>query len=104
MHCDSVTCAIRTPPSQYDWKTTQENFIWFFTFFLLKDNPEQEVLYLVRGLLNILNGYSWDPASDTKIHIYINMLVMLSAMSQEDYIYHMDKGTRAPIYLPHESC
>ena len=47
---------------------------------------------MVRGLLNILNGYSWDPHSDTKILIYMNMLVMLSAMSQEQFIYHMDKG------------
>ena len=43
-------------------------------------------------MLNILNGYSWDPHSDTKILIYMNMLVMLSAMSQEQFIYHMDKG------------
>lgn len=64
----------------------------FSRCFVLQDNPEQEVLYLVRGLLNVLNDYPWDANSDTKALIFINMVVMLSAMSQEQFIYHMDKG------------
>ncbi len=47
---------------------------------------------MVRGLLNVLNDYPWDANSDTKALIFINMVVMLSAMSQEQFIYHMDKG------------
>lgn len=59
---------------------------------IFQDNPEQGVLYLLRGLLNVINEWSWDPNSDCRAHVYMNVLVMLSASCQESYIYHVDRS------------
>jgi len=61
------------------------------TLLVVPDNPEQGVLYLVRGLLNVLHDYTWDTTSEVKVHIYLNVLDFLSAASQESYCYHIDK-------------
>ena len=58
----------------------------------LKDNPEQGVLYMVRGLLNVLENYAWDSQQDSKALAYCAVLAMLSAASQEVYLNHADKG------------
>ena len=50
------------------------------------------MLYLVRGLLNMVTTYSWDVNTDNKAIIYMNVLVLMAAMSQEQYAYHVDKG------------
>ena len=47
----------------------------------------------MRGLLNVIQGSSWDTRPDARILLYINMLAMFGAASQEIYIYHIDKGT-----------
>ncbi|KAJ8318573.1 hypothetical protein KUTeg_003664 [Tegillarca granosa] len=65
------------------------NFI--STLLVVPDNPDSGVLYLLRGLLNILQNYNWEPNSDAKILIYTRVLAMLSASCQEKYIYHVDK-------------
>ncbi|KAL7979179.1 hypothetical protein Chor_015203 [Crotalus horridus] len=57
----------------------------------LQDHPEQGVLFLVRGLLNVIQDYTWEDNSDDKVKIYTNVVHLLSAMSQETYIYHIDK-------------
>ena len=59
------------------------------TLLVVPDNPDSGVLYLLRGLLNILQNYTSD--SDFKANIYIRVLAILSAICQESYIYHVDK-------------
>ena len=58
----------------------------------LQDSPDQGVLYLLRGLLNVLQTYPWETHSDTKYLLFLNVLCMLSASSQEIFIHHIDKG------------
>lgn len=61
------------------------------TLLFVPDHPEQEPLYLIRGLLNVIQEYAWDPHGDTKALAYLNVLNLLAAMSQEQYLYHIDK-------------
>ncbi|GAB1292599.1 VPS35 endosomal protein-sorting factor-like [Apodemus speciosus] len=55
------------------------------------DHPEHGVLFLVRELLNVIQDYTWEDSSDDKIRIYTSVLHLLSAMSQDTYLYHIDK-------------
>ncbi|XP_063171334.1 VPS35 endosomal protein-sorting factor-like isoform X2 [Candoia aspera] len=64
---------------------------FFSTLLIIPDHPEQGVLFLVRGLLNVIQDYTWEDNSDDKIKIYTSVVHLLSAMSQETYIYHIDK-------------
>ena len=59
---------------------------------MFQDNPDQGPLYLVRGLLNAVKNYKWDPNSDAKAIIFVNIITLLSAMCQENYLYGIDKG------------
>lgn len=69
-------------------------FLTCLDFSFLQDHPEQGVLFLVRGLLNVIQDYTWEDNSDDKVRIYTNVLHLLSAMTQEVYIYHVDKGNK----------
>ncbi|XP_062359252.1 VPS35 endosomal protein-sorting factor-like isoform X4 [Cinclus cinclus] len=64
---------------------------FFSTLLVVPDHPEQGVLFLVRGLLNVIQDYTWEDNSDDKVRIYTNVLHLLSAMTQETFIYHVDK-------------
>ncbi|KAJ7305823.1 hypothetical protein JRQ81_010189, partial [Phrynocephalus forsythii] len=64
---------------------------FFSTLLIIPDHPEQGVLFLVRGLLNVIQDYTWEDNSDEKVRIYTNAVHLLSAMGQETYIYHVDK-------------
>lgn len=44
----------------------------------------------------MIQDYTWEDSSDDKVHIYTCVLHLLSAMSQESYLYHIDKGSRVP--------
>uniref|UniRef100_A0A4W3ISX0 VPS35 endosomal protein-sorting factor-like n=1 Tax=Callorhinchus milii TaxID=7868 RepID=A0A4W3ISX0_CALMI len=76
---------------------TSEGFLFeflsnfFSTLLIVPDHPEQGVLYLVRGLLNVIQDYTWEDASDPKVRTYTNVLHLLAAVSQENYLYHVDK-------------
>lgn len=61
----------------------------------LQDHPEQGVLYLVRGLLNMVQDYTWEDNSDAKVRVYISAIPLLAAMSQETYLYTIPKGTES---------
>lgn len=50
------------------------------------------MLYLVRGLLNMVQDYTWEDNSDAKVRVYISALPLLAAMSQETYLYSIPKG------------
>ena len=60
--------------------------------FCLQDSPDQGVLYLLKGLLNVLQNYPWETHTDTKCLLFVNVLSVLSATSQEAFIHHIDKG------------
>ncbi|XP_022318792.1 VPS35 endosomal protein-sorting factor-like [Crassostrea virginica] len=61
------------------------------TLLIVPDNPEVGVLYLLRGLLNILQNYTWESQTDYKVLVYTRVLALLSAISQDSYVYHADK-------------
>ncbi|XP_059180994.1 VPS35 endosomal protein-sorting factor-like isoform X2 [Centropristis striata] len=61
------------------------------TLLVVPDHPEHGVLYLVRGLLNMVQDYTWEETSDAKVRVYISALPLLAAMSQENYIYCIPK-------------
>ena len=63
-----------------------------------QDSPEAGVLYLLRGLLNVLQDYTWDANSDARAIAYTRVLAALSAFSQEDYPYHVDQGDRVSAF------
>nr|XP_012421300.1 PREDICTED: UPF0505 protein C16orf62 homolog isoform X3 [Odobenus rosmarus divergens] len=64
---------------------------FFSTLLIVPDHPEHGVLFLVRELLNVIQDYTWEDSGDDKIRIYTCVLHLLSAMSQETYLYHIDK-------------
>nr|XP_058960991.1 VPS35 endosomal protein-sorting factor-like [Pocillopora verrucosa] len=64
---------------------------FFSTLLVVPDSPDQGALHLVRGLLNVVQEYTWEINSGAKMSIYLNAVCLLSAMSQEYFIYHVDK-------------
>lgn len=70
----------------------------------VQDNPEQGVLYLLRGLLNIVQDYSWETQAESQALFYLDALVMLTAASQEYYIYHADGGMCKLFSYQHYYC
>ncbi|XP_047233035.1 VPS35 endosomal protein-sorting factor-like isoform X2 [Girardinichthys multiradiatus] len=61
------------------------------TLLVVPDHPEHGVLYLVRGLLNMVQDYTWEENSDAKVRVYISALPLLAAMCQETYLYSIPK-------------
>uniref|UniRef100_A0A1A8SLF0 VPS35 endosomal protein-sorting factor-like n=1 Tax=Nothobranchius rachovii TaxID=451742 RepID=A0A1A8SLF0_9TELE len=61
------------------------------TLLVVPDHPEHGVLYLVRGLLNMVQDYTWEDNSDGKVRVYASALPLLAAMSQETYLYSIPK-------------
>ena len=51
-------------------------------FFFFQDSPDQGALYLVRGMLNVVQEYTWELNSGAKMSVYLNAICLLSAMSQ----------------------
>lgn len=61
------------------------------TLLVVPDNPEKGVLYLTRGLLNILQQYKWEPNSVSRTILHLHVLDMLTASAQDCYPYHVNK-------------
>lgn len=61
------------------------------TLLFVPDHPEQEPLYLLRGLLNVVQDYLWDSHSDARAVAFLNVLNLLTALSQDHYLHHIDK-------------
>ncbi|CAH3037318.1 unnamed protein product [Porites lobata] len=64
---------------------------FFSTLLVVPDSPDQGALYLVRGLLNVVQEYTWELHGGSKMTIYLNAIGLLSAMSQDYFIYHVEK-------------
>lgn len=60
------------------------------TLLIVPDHPEQEPLYLIRGLLNVIQDYTWEQNSDSKVLVYLNVLNLLPSLAQESYIWSVD--------------
>lgn len=65
----------------------------------LQDHPEHGVLYLVRGLLNMVQDYTWEDNSDAKVRVYTSALPLLAAMSQETYLYSIPKSNFSQLFI-----
>ena len=62
------------------------------TLLVIPDNPEQGVLYLLTGVINLIQKhYHWDNL-EIKFNLLCNALVILSALKQDDYLYHLNEG------------
>ncbi|XP_053987502.1 VPS35 endosomal protein-sorting factor-like isoform X2 [Hylaeus volcanicus] len=60
------------------------------TLLVVPDSPEHGVLYLMRGLLNAVQR-CFEENALTKSYLYLRVLDLLSAVTQENYPYHVDK-------------
>ena len=56
---------------------------------VVPDSPELGTLYLLRGLLNVVQEYPWDGNSDSRALIYVKVLALLSTVVQESLPYHV---------------
>jgi hypothetical protein len=77
-------------------QSTERFMVEYFNSFLstlliVPDNPDQQALYLLRGLLNGLNEYQWSTSTDCKMRVYINAMCLLTAACQERYLYNLEK-------------
>ena len=79
-------------------RQSTETFITTFcqnflsTLLVVPDNPDLGVVYLLSGLLNALRKYSWQTNSLAKVVMFSDALFLLSAICQEEYIYHIHNG------------
>ena len=55
---------------------------FFYFVWSRQDSPDQGALHLVRGLLNVVQDYSWELNGGSKMSVYLNAVSLLSAMSQ----------------------
>ncbi|XP_020613263.1 UPF0505 protein C16orf62-like [Orbicella faveolata] len=79
----------KVKPSEPFLLAYMNNF--FSTLLVVPDSPDQGALYLVRGMLNVVQEYTWELNSGAKMSIYLNAICLLSAMSQEYFIYHVER-------------
>jgi hypothetical protein len=71
----------------------------FSTLLITPDNPEQGGLYLLNGILNVIQNHLKFENIDYKFQIYLNFISLLCAMKQEKYIHHIENGKYANIKL-----
>ena len=63
------------------------------TLLMVPDNPEQEPLYLLKGVLNTVAEFAWPEECDAKAELYVDAIGLLSAYCQQRYLYSCGKGT-----------
>jgi hypothetical protein len=62
------------------------------TLILIPDNPDQGVLYLFNGLINLIQThFEWEN-KEIKLNLMINSLCLLSSLKQENHLYHIPNG------------
>ncbi|OTF78339.1 hypothetical protein BLA29_003769, partial [Euroglyphus maynei] len=61
------------------------------TLIVVPDNPELDILYLFKGLYNVLKGYQFECDSTVKLLIWMNMAKYLATCKQDNYPYHIDR-------------
>nr|XP_027198715.1 UPF0505 protein C16orf62 homolog isoform X1 [Dermatophagoides pteronyssinus] len=61
------------------------------TLIVVPDNPELGILYLFKGLYNVLKEYRFETNSNYKLLIWINMSKYLATCSKDNYPYHIER-------------
>ena len=61
---------------------------------MVPDNPEQDPLYIFKGVLNVVEDFPWPDDSDAKACLFNSAIALLSAYAQEAYLYTA-KGVEA---------
>eukprot|EP00794_Sanderia_malayensis_P009295 gene9295-10276_t len=61
------------------------------TSLVIPDHPEHGTLYILRGLLNIIQDYAWEEQSDSKAKLYLSAINILTASCQETFVYNFYK-------------
>jgi len=60
------------------------------TLIVIPDNPEQGVLYLLTGVLNLIEKhFAWENV-DIKFSLLAKCLIALSALRQDEFLYHVN--------------
>ena len=60
------------------------------TLLIIPDNPEQGVLYLLTGVINLIEKhFQWENV-EIKYSLLAKALLILSALKQEDFLYHVN--------------
>lgn len=62
------------------------------TLLVIPDNPEQGVLYLLTGVINLIQKHFVWESTEIKFNLLCNSLVILGALKQDNYLYHMTDG------------
>jgi hypothetical protein len=80
-------------------------FILSFTSCLVgaPGNPEYGPFYLFKGLLTVVQNYSWPNGSDSKIRLLINTLSTLCAFYQDELPYSYLSGGNDVLYMEDET-
>jgi hypothetical protein len=80
-------------------------FILSFTSCLVAapGNPEYGPFYLFKGLLTVVQNYSWPNGSDSKIRLLMNTLSTLCAFYQEELPYSYLSGGNDILYMEDET-
>lgn len=64
------------------------------TLLLIPDNPEQGVLYLLTGIVNLVQKhFQWENI-EIKFNILSEILVTFNCLKQESFIYHLENGKK----------
>jgi hypothetical protein len=62
------------------------------TLLIIPDNPEQGGLYLLNGVLNVIQKhFPWEN-TEIKFNLLVNFICLLCALKQENYIHHIPNG------------
>ena len=61
------------------------------TLLMVPDNPEQEPLYLLKGVLNVASTMPWPADSDASTDLFIDAISLLSSYGQQKYLYTCPK-------------
>lgn len=60
------------------------------TLLIIPDNPDQGVLYLLTGVINLVQKhFQWENL-EIKFCLLANMLVIFNSLKQENYLYHVE--------------
>ena len=69
------------------------------TLLIIPDNPEQGGLYLLNGVLNVIQKhFPWEN-NEIKFNLLVNFICLLCALKQENYIHHIPNGKNFSKFL-----
>ncbi|KJE94840.1 hypothetical protein CAOG_005411 [Capsaspora owczarzaki ATCC 30864] len=60
------------------------------TLLVVPDHPDHGKLYMVKGLINMIQTYQWEENGDGKIRVYMGILSLMASMHQTHYAYRIE--------------